>query len=136
MRTAGLRPTKLTNAWVPFVVASALALRQGGRLAIVVPAELLQVTYAAQLRALLIDEFSELTAVTFKRLVFENVLQEVVLLLGVRGQGPACVSIVETQDASSLPTPESIAGLPHAPALLHETEKWTKAVKVSGATVE
>ena len=126
MRTAGLRPTKLTNAWVPFVVASALALRQGGRLAIVVPAELLQVTYAAQLRALLIDEFSELTAVTFKRLVFDGVLQEVVLLLGVRGQGPACVSLVEVQDALSLPKPESIAGLPHAPALLHETEKWTK----------
>lgn len=126
MRTAGLRPTKLTNAWVPFVVASALALRQGGRLAIVVPAELLQVTYAAQLRALLIDGFSELTAVTFKRLVFDGVLQEVVLLLGVRGPGPACVSVVEAQDASSLPKPESIAGLPHAPALLHETEKWTK----------
>lgn len=126
MRTAGLRPTKLTNAWVPFVVASALAVRAGGRLGIVVPAELLQVTYAAQLRALLIDEFSQLTAVTFKRLVFDGVLQEVVLLLGVRGRGPARVSIVEARDAASLPNPESIAGLPHAPALLHETEKWTK----------
>ena len=52
MRSVGMRPTKLTNAWVPFVVASALATRPGGRLGLVIPAELLQVTYAAELRGL------------------------------------------------------------------------------------
>jgi adenine-specific DNA methylase len=126
MRGVGLRPTKLTNAWVPFVVASSLALREGGRLGLVVPAELLQVTYAAQLRAFLVDEFAELTAVTFKRLLFDGVLQEVVLLLGVRGEGPARIRVVEVDDAASMPTPEDIAALLHAPALKHDTEKWTK----------
>lgn len=126
MRDVGMRPTKLTNAWVPFVVASALALRQGGRLGLVVPAELLQVTYAAELRAFLVDEFSELTAVTFKKLVFDGVLQEVVLLLGIRGSGPARIKVVETDDAEALPKSRTISKLPHAPALLHETEKWTK----------
>ena len=33
MRGQGLRPNKLTNAWVPFVVASVLAVRPGGRVA-------------------------------------------------------------------------------------------------------
>jgi adenine-specific DNA methylase len=126
MRAVGMRPTKLTNAWVPFVVASALALRRGGRLALVVPAELLQVNYAAELRAFLVDEFSELTAVTFKRLVFDGVLQEVVLLLGTRGQGPAAIKVVEVEDSNGLPSPEALTHLPHAPALRHETEKWTK----------
>jgi adenine-specific DNA methylase len=126
MRGVGMRPTKLTNAWVPFVVAGALAVRPGGRLGMVIPAELLQVTYAAELRAFLVDEFSELTAVTFKRLLFPGVLQEVVLLLGVRGPGPAQVRVVEVEDAASLPTAEELAALPHAPALRHETEKWTK----------
>jgi hypothetical protein len=72
MRDAGLKPTKLTNAWVPFVVASALALKDGGRLGMVVPAELLQVTYAAELRAFLVDRFKELTAVACKKLVFDG----------------------------------------------------------------
>jgi adenine-specific DNA methylase len=126
MRYVGMRPTKLTNAWVPFVVASVLALRRGGRLGLVVPAELLQVTYAAELRALLVDEFSELTAITFKHLIFDGILQEVVLLLGVRGPGPAQIRVVRADDASSLPAVDKLATLPHAPTLRHESEKWTK----------
>jgi adenine-specific DNA methylase len=126
MRRVGMHPTKLTNAWVPFVVAGVLALRDGGRLGLVVPAELLQVTYAAELRAFLIDEFSELTAITFKRLVFDGILQEVVLLLGVRGTGPALIRVVEVEDAGVLPPPGDLGALPHAPALRHESEKWTK----------
>ena len=126
MRRVGMRPTKLTNAWVPFVVASALALRPGGRLGLVIPAELLQVTYAAELRAFLVDEFEELTAVTFKRLLFAGVLQEVVLLLAVRGRGPARIRVVEVEDAESLPAAGELAALPHAPALRHDTEKWIK----------
>jgi adenine-specific DNA methylase len=126
MRGAGLRPTRLTNAWVPFVVGSSLALRPGGRLGLVVPAELLQVTYAAQLRAFLVDSFSEITVVAFRRLLFEGVLQEVVLLLGVRGPGPARIRVVEADDAAGLPGPAALAVLPRAPALRHETEKWTK----------
>ena len=126
MRAVGLRPSKLTNAWVPFVVASALALRPGGRLGMVVPAELLQVNYAAELRAFLVDEFSDLTTVTFKRLVFDGVLQEVVLLLGTRGTGPASIRVVEVEDVNSLPSTGSLKKLPRAPALRHDTEKWTK----------
>lgn len=126
MRSVGLRPTKLTNAWVPFIVASSLALRPGGRVGLVVPAEVMQVTYAAELRAFLVDEFAELTVVTFKRLVFDGILQEVVLLLGVRGQGPAKIKVVEVEDAAVLPSPEELTSLPHAPALQHEKEKWTK----------
>jgi adenine-specific DNA methylase len=126
MRSVEMRPTRLTNAWVPFVVASTLAIREGGRLGLVVPAELLQVSYAAELRAFLVDQFSELTAVTFKRLVFAGILQEVVLLLGVRGSGPAKIKVVELEDTAALPPPDVLAALPHAPALRHDTEKWTK----------
>lgn len=126
MEAVGMRPTKLTNAWVPFVVASSLALRPGGRLGLVVPAEVLQVNYAAELRAFLVDSFSELTAVTFKRLVFDGVLQEVILLLGVKGEGPAQIRVVEVEDLDSLSSPGSVTSLPHAPALNHDTEKWTK----------
>ncbi|MBA3476612.1 MAG: class I SAM-dependent methyltransferase [Actinobacteria bacterium] len=127
MRSAGLRPTRLTNAWVPFSVAATLALREGGRVGLVLPAELLQVTYAAELRAFLVDTYAELTAVTFRTLLFDGVLQEVVLLLGIRGEGPAAIRLVEVDDAASLPSPPSrITRVAHAPALLHDREKWTR----------
>ena len=56
----GLSPNRLTNIWVPFVVAAVASLRSSGRLALVLPAELLQVTYAAQLRSFLTDRFLSL----------------------------------------------------------------------------
>lgn len=126
MRSVGLRPTRLTNAWVPFVVASALAIRDGGRLGLVVPGEVMQVTYAAQLRAFLVDELSELTIVSFRDLVLDGILQEVVLLLGVRGRGPAQIKVVEATNLKSLPEATRLTMIPHAPALRHDKEKWTK----------
>jgi adenine-specific DNA methylase len=124
MRRAGLRPTRLTNAWVPFVVASTILARDGGRVGLVLPAELLQVTYAAQLRDFLLTRFSEITLVTFERLVFDGILQEVVLFCGVVGAGPAQIRTVHLTDADSLA--EADLDVESAPALLHEKEKWTK----------
>lgn len=124
MRREGLRPTRLTNAWVPFVVASTVAVRDGGRVGLVLPAELLQVGYAAQLRDFLVSRFREITLVTFERLVFDAILQEVVLFCGVVGAGPAQVRTVHLRDAESLADVD-LAG-ECAPALQHEDEKWTK----------
>ena len=124
MRRNGLRPSRLTNAWVPFVVASTVLTRDGGRVGLVLPAELLQVTYAAQLREFLLSRFSEITLVTFDRLVFNGILQEVVLFCGVRGAGPAGIRTVRLADADALAHAD--LNVPFAPALLHESEKWTK----------
>jgi adenine-specific DNA methylase len=127
MRRAGLRPTRLTNAWVPFVVASTLLVRDGGRVGLVLPAELLQVTYAAQLRDFLLTRFREITLLTFERLVFDGILQEVVLFCGVVGAGPACIRTVQLEDADALAGADLDARhRPFGPALLHENEKWTK----------
>ena len=48
--------TKHTNAWVPFILASMALLRPGGRLAMVVPAEIIHVTHAQSLRSYLGSE--------------------------------------------------------------------------------
>lgn len=124
MRSVGMNPNKLTNAWVPFVVASIVACREGGRIGLVLPAELMQVGYAAELRQYLIDSCAEVNVVTFKRLVFPGILQEVVLLLAVKGAGPARIQVVEIDDADSLATLQ--IGTANVRALLHEKEKWTK----------
>src|SRR3989304_99966 len=48
---AGLTYSKLTNAWVSFVVGSSLLLKKkGGKIGFVLPAEVLQVSFAKQLR--------------------------------------------------------------------------------------
>lgn len=104
MQLAGMRPTRLTNAWVPFLVTSTLLLeRHGGRLAMVVPAELLQVGYTAELRQFLVDSYSRITLFTFKKLVFNGIQQEVVLLLGERnGEERTGIRAIELNDAEDL----------------------------------
>src|ERR1700674_4968861 len=77
----GLKPNRLTNIWVPFVAAAAATLVEGGRLALVLPAELLQVTYAAQLRSFLAGRFARIDLVACNELFFARAEQEVVLLL-------------------------------------------------------
>ncbi len=62
-------------------------LRTGGRLALVLPAELLSVNYAAPVRRFLLDHFAEVRVVLFEERVFPGVIEEVVLLLA-EGQGP------------------------------------------------
>jgi adenine-specific DNA-methyltransferase len=89
MADAGLKPNRLTNIWVPFIVGAAETLTEGGRLAMVVPAELLQVSYAAQLRAFLTERFAHVGLIACNELFFEGAEQEVLLLLaeGARSSG-------------------------------------------------
>ena len=81
LNSFGYRPNGLANAWVAFVQLSAELLRDGGRLAMVVPAELLQVKYAAELRQRLPKLFTDVCIIAFDKLVFPQIQQEVVLLL-------------------------------------------------------
>lgn len=81
IRQFGLRFTKHTNAWVPFVVASIAMLRPGGRLAMVVPSELLHVLHADSAREYLLRECSRVLIIDPEEIWFEDTLQGVVLLL-------------------------------------------------------
>ncbi len=125
MIEAGLAPNRLTNAWVPFVVSSLRLLRVGGRLGLVLPAELLQVGYAKQLREHIASACSRVTIVSFRKLIFEGVLQEVVLLLAERGPGPARISTVELANAEELIELDLRELEADRPSLL-DGEKWTK----------
>ena len=82
MKENGFHPTKLTNIWLPFLILSCLALSENGRLGMVIPAELFQVNYAGETREFLARYFDRLTLITFQKLVFEEIQQEVILLLG------------------------------------------------------
>jgi adenine-specific DNA-methyltransferase len=73
--------TKHTNAWVPFLLASMELLRPGGRLAMVVPAEIIHVTHAQPLRSYLGRTCRRLVIVDPEELWFDGTLQGAVILL-------------------------------------------------------
>lgn len=86
---AGVALTGLASSWAAFTVHSALFLKEGGRLGLVLPAELLSVNYAAPVRRFLFESFRDVQLVLFDEQVFPEAEADVVLLLadGYR-QGP------------------------------------------------
>ncbi len=127
MQLARLHPSRLTNAWVPFLVAATQLLEPHGRVAMVIPAELLQVNYAAELRYYLSQQYSSVTLITFRKLLFEGAQQEVILFLGERDgdhhHGITTVELNGVDDLSCL----DLQRLRHMPTkeMDHSTEKWT-----------
>lgn len=134
MEKVGLRPNRLTNIWVPFVVASTEALAEGGRLALVVPAELLQVSYAAQLRAYLTERFEHVGLIACNELFFDGAEQEVLLLLAEgalpdRVLGNHCrVSLAqfETVDSVLASDPTALLATLEEKDVRGDSEKWLK----------
>lgn len=101
---AGLAYSKLTNAWVSFVVGSSLLLKEtGGRIGFVLPAEVLQVSYALQLRKFLAHFYNKINIISFEKLVFPDIQQEVVLLLCEKNETKNHnIEHIELRDASDL----------------------------------
>ncbi|MCC6419446.1 MAG: SAM-dependent DNA methyltransferase [Gemmataceae bacterium] len=84
---AGVRLSALASSWAAFTVHAALFLKPQGRLGLVLPAELLSVNYAAEVRSFLMRRFARVRLVLFTERVFPGVQEEVVLLQA-EGQGP------------------------------------------------
>jgi adenine-specific DNA-methyltransferase len=127
MQNAGLRPNRLTNAWVPFVLTSSLMLSSNGRLAMVLPAEILQVKYAAQLRLFLTNYFKAITVLTFRKLVFPEIQQEVVLLLAERDAGHGNgMALFELEDEKDLFNFQPFDLKSNFKPVEHSQDKWTQ----------
>jgi len=128
MRRAGLHPNRLTNTWVPFVVGASLLVKPQGRLAMVVPAELLQVNYAAEVRLFLTRYFKQLTVLTFRNLAFEGIQQEVVLLLALRDPSAReGIEVLELKGPEDLKKYDAHSfGRNGFRSINHTTEKWTQ----------
>jgi adenine-specific DNA methylase len=84
IRGFSLRFTKHTNAWVPFVIGALAQLRPGGRLAMVIPSELLHILHAGAAREFLLRSCSRVLVLDPDELWFPEALQGVVLLLATR----------------------------------------------------
>ncbi len=133
----GLPFTKHTNAWVPFVLASIALLRPGGRLAMVVPAEIIHVLHAQSLRTYLGNECRRVVLVDPQQLWFDGTLQGAVLLLAEKRSSnrdaAEGVGIVSVKDREFLAQdPERVF---EAPLCLNGKTvegKWTHALLDKG----
>ena len=127
MNKHGFHPNRLTNIWLPFLLLACKALKPDGRVGMVIPAELFQVDYAAEARQFLSSYFDSLTLVTFKRLVFDDIQQEVVLLLGERGGTQHGIRVVEMEGLPEL-IEQGQQCLQNAEVkkLDHSKDKWVK----------
>lgn len=127
MERAGLNPSGLMNTWLPFLVASSLLLKPDGRLGMVIPAELFQVNYAAEVRQFLSDYFPRLAIVTFNQLVFPDIQQEVVLLLAEKAGETNGIRVIEIDTAEQLEMLDfEVLRAAELKTMDHSTEKWTQ----------
>lgn len=98
----GVRLSRLTSSWAPTLVHASAFLKPTGRLAMVLPAELLTVHYAEPVRRWLRQRFAVVNLVMFEHLQFHGAEEQVVLLVA-HGQGP-CDSfcLIHVDDATEL----------------------------------
>ncbi len=120
----GMKANKLINAWVGFIVACVQMLSEHGRIAFVIPAEILQVAYAEDLRLFLSNVLSSITLITFEELVFPDIEQEIVVLIGEKGEQEKGIRIIELNNLDDLEKVD-IQKI-RFQKLQHVHEKWTK----------
>lgn len=125
--------TKHTNAWVPFILASMRMLRPGGRLAMVVPAEIIHVMHAQSLRSYLGSECRRLVIIDPEELWFAGTLQGAVLLLAEKRKdsrdGAEGLGIYEVRDREFLREPPAqIFAAPQSINGKTVAGKWTRAL--------
>ena len=120
----GMKSNKTINSWVCFLVACVQMLSDKGKIAFVIPAEILQVAYAEDLRLFLTNQLSKITLITFEKLIFPDVEQEVCVFVGEKGVGEKGIRIIEMNtldDFKSLDLSKN-----GYQKVQHTKEKWTK----------
>jgi len=120
----GMKANKLINAWVGFLVACTQLLNDTGRIAFVIPAEILQVAYAEDLRLFLSNQFSKITLITFEKLVFPEIEQEVLVFIGEKGGIEKGIRTIEMNDLNGFSTLDLHSN--GYQKMQHAKEKWTK----------
>lgn len=118
----GVRLSGLSSSWAAALVHACGFLKPEGRLAMVLPAELLTVGYAEPIRAWLRRRFERVHLVLFDRLQFEDAQEKVVLLLAEGTGGCEAFSLYHVDDAEGLANMQAYGHWNVTPAA---EGKWT-----------
>lgn len=120
--TQGVRLSGLASSWAALLVHSCAFLKPEGRLAMVLPAELLTVGYAEPVRRWLRQRFAAVHLVMFERLQFENALENVVLVVAHGSGGCEAFSLYHVDDGCDL---KGLRPFDHVNVTPADEGKWT-----------
>lgn len=125
--------TKHTNAWVPFLLSTLALLNKGGRMAMVIPSEIINVMHAQSLRSYMGEICSKIVIIDPKEIWFEDTLQGAVIIMAEKK-----TDISIPSEGVGIVSVEGFEFLEKSPEVLfNETlgingetveGKWTKAV--------
>jgi tRNA1(Val) A37 N6-methylase TrmN6 len=118
----GVRLSGLASSWAALLVHSCAFLKPQGRLAMVLPAELLTVHYAEPIRRWMRQRFASVHLVMFDRLQFDDALEKVVLVVARGSGGCDAFSLHYLNDAEDLYRIHAFDNLSVTPAA---EGKWT-----------
>ena len=91
------------SAWAPFLVHAVSLIKPGGRLAMVAPAELGHAAYAQEVLAFLLEQFSTLNILTFKKRLFPKLGEDTVIVLGeAKGGTEGLLNLIDVESEDSL----------------------------------
>jgi adenine-specific DNA methylase len=119
----GVKLSNMASSWAALLVHACGFLKPEGRLAMVLPAELLTVAYAEPIRDWLRSRFDQVHLVMFDRLQFSDATEKVVLVLASGEGGCDAFSLYYLDDASDLAQIEPMRN--HAAPVL-DAGKWTQ----------
>jgi adenine-specific DNA-methyltransferase len=127
----GVGLTNLASSWAHFVIHATAFLKPNGRLALVLPAELLHTDYGAPVREFLMRRFSSVVVVAFDHMVFADIQVDAVLLLASHDDDHG-IRVVRLKDESMLATMDLTPGLGEQRGI---DLRWSGAVDIDAGRV-
>lgn len=119
----GLSANSIRNIWPAFVIKSSQLINEQGVLAMVLPGELLQVSYAGEIRDYLENNFQSVELLSFESLVFPALGQDVVVLFAYKTSQSRGLRYARVKDIDSLNT-----SLTFRTRVAPSRTKWTSLV--------
>lgn len=129
LKRNGMKPNKLINSWVAFTVASIELCKPEGKFAFVLPTDLLQVSYAKELRKFIFQKMQEVTIISFEKIVFSGIQQDVILLFGIKrgdDKKKTVLRNINIKDLSELKG--DILAEPFESYSVDNSDKWRKFI--------
>ena len=91
------------SSWAPFLVHAVSLIKPGGRLAMVAPAELGHAAYAQEVLAFLLEQFSTLNILTFKKRLFPKLGEDTLIVLGdAKGGTEGLLNLIDVENEDAL----------------------------------
>ncbi len=123
---AGLSDKKIKNIWTAFLISAVDALNDNGIICYVLPAELLQVSYAKELRDYLRKTLHKIEIFAFNELVFQGIEQDVIIVMGTKSPTTSGVSFFQANKLTDLKKPDLIPGNTNIDR--NTLDKWTNYI--------